>query len=293
MNGMARSAGTWTRAAGRQTNHHSLWWLAGACALFGALAGSFLLGSASGTAPLQRDRHLIAAQHLRIADLRHEVAQFWTILHTPCQADASDQRLLQRLVAGGKYREASAVAEFTLSSAKKFCPDTRSALANLWQTASLDALESTPSLGPLDQTRIRSYQDIGAKSRQFGITPPDPLATFSVMYQAGVWQLARYTYVQALAQGLVSSSDLSSIDKYVATLRNQGHALAFHYQGGARATGLRLLATCAWISRLVQSPSGECAADLTQLLGPRWTSAVRPLGSDPVLRAVRASGAKR
>jgi hypothetical protein len=106
-------------------------------------------------------------------------------------------------------------------------------------------------------------------------------------FNAKVWTLARACFVEAVRQKLIGPYDVVQLEKAYAATRNEGHDLAFHFGGRARATGLTLLATAAFLGRELHRD--EAAADLRALVGSTRAAHIAPDRNDVVLSALRGA----
>ncbi len=249
------------------------------------IAGAFLIGRNTGSAPLGPLTVHNQALAARVQDLNHTIAQYQqNQIHCRPYDDVAGQA--RALVARGEFEEAAALAEVYLGSTQHpACPG--SALIPLWYTASLNALYSTPVGSPLDQTPVLRWESIQQKAVGYGLGQGDQqsaLTVFTYAYTNGIWSLARASFVAALKAQLISVDDRPTLVKYYSTLRNIGHVLAFQFQGGSQRRGLQILATANAIGAVVRR--GEARADLISLLGPNTHRWPQPDITDPVLAAL-------
>jgi hypothetical protein len=259
-----------------------------------ALAGSFLLGARHGSAPiaaLERTKQSLQAQVIalqsQVTVLQHQV-QLLRERWGNCTSYTADFRTITRLIGQGHFAAAASVANLDLSN-RHARPCDALGLAQLWYTASIDALTGSPPTGPDDTTSILTWDSINARATAFGLPPEartSPLTLIAITYNAQNWALCRYIFTQVWGN-LIGPADRLQVVTYYSATRNEGRALATTFTGAKREEGLRLLATAAAIGTPYVH-RGEAAADLTALLGPGWAHRVAPDAHDPILQSLRS-----
>lgn len=170
------------------------------------------------------------------------------------------------------------------------CAPTQRTLAQLWYSASLDALLATPAGDPTTDAQLPlRWLAIEQQATAYDVPTAERRTASSLAIDAqgrGLWALARAAFLQAFRAGEVG---VDAVPRYYAILRNGGHALAF--VGSAKATddqrlaqGVHLLATAQAVASAYHLPNGEACLDL-QALGYADCSTAAPDSQDPVLMA--------